>query len=430
MPRPALVITLLIVLALAAPARAQWPLTSCTTLGKNLFVRDVLTDLYLWFDEMPGANPGRHATPEGYLEALRYRPLDSTFSYLTSRAASDAFFTESRFVGIGISTAITAEGHVRVLQVFPGSPAAEAGFSRGDRILEIDGVPVSLLAGAGAIDAAFGPADAGAPVDLVVADRAGIRRAARLVKRPVTIPTVSLVRVLEAGGRRVGYIFFRNFVEPSHAALDDAFATLAAARVDDLVLDVRYNGGGLVSVAQHLASLIGGVRTDGQVFARYVHNDRNTYRNEVLRFDRRPGALSLDRLIVITTRASASASELVINALTPFMRVVIVGDRTYGKPVGQYQVPFCDKLLAPVSFSMRNADGEGDFFGGLPPTCAAPDDLEHELGDPAEGSLREALRFASTGSCTPRPGGSTHLSPGAGAAHTRAAGWQAVINAY
>lgn len=429
MPRPA-VITLLIVLALAASARAQWPLTSCTTLGKNLFVRDVLTDLYLWFDEMPGANPGRYASPERYLEALRYRPLDDTFSYITSRAAADAFFTESRFVGIGISTAITTEGEVRVLQVFPGSPAAEAGLARGDRILAIDGVAVSQLAGANAIDAAFGPAQEGAAVDLVMADRAGTRRAARLVKRPVIIPTVSLVRVLEAGGRRVGYIFFRNFVEPSHAALDDAFATLAAAHVDDLVLDVRYNGGGLVSVAQHLASLIGGVRTDGQVFARYVHNDRNTYRNEVLRFDRRPGGLSLERLIVITTRASASASELVINALIPFMRVVIVGDRTYGKPVGQYQVPFCDKLLAPVSFSMRNADGGGDFFDGLPPTCAAPDDLEHELGDPGEGSLREALTFASTGSCTARPAGSAHLSAGARAAQAPPAGWQSVVNAY
>lgn len=429
MPRSALV-TLLIVLAAPLPARAQWPLTSCSPLAKNLFIRDVFTDLYLWFDDMPAPNPARYGSSEAYLEALRHRPLDASFSYVTSRAASDAFFSESRFVGLGLSTSRTAGGEVRVLQVFPGSPAAEAGVSRGARVVSIDGVDLSQLADPAAVDAAFGPAVEGAAVEMVFTDRGGARRTARMVKRPVTIPTVSLTQVYEAGGRRVGYVFFRNFVEPSHAALDAAFAALEAASVDELVLDVRYNGGGLVSVAQHLASLIGGVRTDGQVFARYVHNARNTYRNETLRFDTRAHALSLDRLIVITTRASASASELVINALTPFMPVVIVGDRTYGKPVGQYQIPFCDKLLAPVSFTMRNADGQGDFFSGLAPACPAPDDVENELGDPAEGSLREALTFVSTGACTRRAGASSRLSAGARGGPVPAVGWRSVVNAY
>lgn len=428
MPRSAFV-TLLILLAAPLPATAQWPLTSCTPLGKNLFVRDVLMDLYLWYDEMPAANPARYPSPEAYLEALRYRPRDNAFSYVTSRAAADAFFAESRFIGLGLSTAPRGGGDLRVLEVFPASPAAEAGLSRGDRIIEVNGANVSQLTGPGALDEAFGPAVEGAAVDVVFEDREGVRRAARLVKRSVTIPTVSLTRVHEAGGRRIGYIFFRNFVEPSHAALDAAFAALAAAGVDDLVLDLRYNGGGLVSVAQRLASLVGGVRTTGHVFARYVHNDRNSYRNEALRFDARPGALSLDRLIVITTRASASASELLINALTPFMPVVIVGGRTYGKPVGQYQVPFCDKLLAPVSFSMRNADGRGEFFGGFAPTCPAADDVEHQLGDPAEASLRGALAFAATGGCGPVPDG----LPGPSALRAPPAlpaGWQSMVNAY
>ena len=110
--------------------------------------------------------------------------------------------------------------------------------------------------------------------------------------------------------------------------------------VRDLVLDLRYNGGGLVGVAQHLASLIAGVRTNGQVFAEYFHNDKNATRNRVLRFEPKPHALGLERLVVITTGASASASELVINALKPFIPVVVIGSRTYGKPVGQYQVNF------------------------------------------------------------------------------------------
>jgi C-terminal processing protease CtpA/Prc len=184
-----------------------------------------------------------------------------------------------------------------------------------------------------------------------------------------------------------------------------------------------------VDVAQHLASYIGGLRTEGLVFAEYFHNDRNTFRNRILRFQSKLQPLKLDRLIVVTTKASASASELVINALRPFMPVVVVGGTTYGKPVGQYAIGFCDLLLAPVSFALRNADGQGDFFDGFPPDCPAPDDADHQLGDPDEGSLKEALRFATTGACSARP-----LSPqekaGAPRHAPRLLGWQSVVNAY
>ena len=195
------------------------------------------------------------------------------------------------------------------------------------------------------------------------------------------------------------------------------------------MLDLRYNGGGLVSVAQHLASYIGGKRTDGLVFAEYFHNDKNTFRNHIIRFEPKPQALTLDRLIVVTTGGSASASELVINALRPFIPVTVIGSRTYGKPVGQYGIEFCDKLLAPVSFALRNANGQGDFFDGFPPDCAAPDDADHQLGDPAEGSLKEALTFATTNACSARP-----LTPQTKATiqlrAPRAIGWQSLVNAY
>jgi C-terminal processing protease CtpA/Prc len=98
------------------------------------------------------------------------------------------------------------------------------------------------------------------------------------------MPTVSMTKAYAVDRRRVGYIFFRNFVQPSDAALDEAFTTLKAAGVTELVLDLRYNGGGLVSVAQHLASLIGGVRTNDQVFAEFFHNDKNAFRNEIMRW--------------------------------------------------------------------------------------------------------------------------------------------------
>jgi carboxyl-terminal processing protease len=420
---------LVLLLALAgpiAPAAAQG--RSCTPLQQNIHVRDVMTDLYLWYQEVPAVSLTAHNTPEAYLEAVRYRPLDQTFSYITSREANDAFYSASQFIGFGFATSLH-DSELRVTQVFPGSPAQEIHLARGARILEVNGRAVAELVRSGEIGGAFGASEIGVAA-VIVFERDGVATRGRMVKRVVTIPTVSETRVITVDGRKVGYIFFRNFVEPSREALDRAFAELGNAQVTELVLDLRYNGGGLVDVARHLASLIGGTRAGGQVFAEYVHNDRNTARNRAIRFNRPSEALTIDRVIVVTTRASASASELVINSLRPFMPVWIIGDRTYGKPVGQYSTPFCDKVLAAVSFTLRNADGQGDFFEGLQPNCRAADDVERQLGDPLEGLLREALTVIATGQCSPAAAAIPSASSRRAPAFPGETGWQALVGAH
>jgi C-terminal peptidase prc len=422
-------LALVLVLLVAGTGSAEAQPPSCTVTGQTRYVRDVLDELYLWYRELPDADPARFESPEAYLDAVRFRPRDASFSYITSRAASDAFYSESQYIGLGFSTA-TGSDALRVLQVFADSPAAAAGLARGARITSIDGVGITELAAAGRLDSALGAATEGLEVTLAFVPRdGGEPRTATLRKRPVTIPTVSLTRVYDVDGRRVGYVFFRNFVRPSVAALDEAFASLREAGVTELVLDLRYNGGGLVDVAVHLAGLVGGAATRNQVFAEYRHNDRNLRRDETLRFAAPAQALQLSRVLVVTTRASASASELVINGLRPFMPVVVVGDRTYGKPVGQYVLPFCDKVLAPVSFSMVNANGQGDYFSGLPADCQAGDDIEHDLGDAAEASLAEALGFIRTGACS---ASAQALGTRRARSTTRPAvsGWASLLNAH
>jgi len=391
------------VFTLPSPARAQ--ATNCSTAGQNQYVRSVLREYYYWYRELPDPDPATFASPDEYLEAVRFRPQDTSFSYVSTEAASDAFFSESQYGGFGFRSQLVASGDLRVAEAFPGSPAAAAGLERGLRILEIDGRTIADLEAAGALGSAFGPDTIGHVTRLTVQAPDGAVREVTMAKATVTIPTVAVTRTFDVEGRRVGYVLFHNFVQPSVAALDAAFAQLTAEGATDLVLDLRYNGGGLVSVAQHLADLIGGTRTNGRLMARYVHNDLQTGRNSSLFFSDATAALSAPRLVVITTHASASASELVINALRPYLPVTIVGSNTYGKPVGQYGFRFCGKIVWPVAFSIRNAADEGDYFGGLAADCAAPDDLEHLLGDPGEGSLAEALQFAASGACSGRAAG-------------------------
>ncbi|MGQ0736310.1 MAG: S41 family peptidase [Acidobacteriota bacterium] len=422
----------LVLLALAGgllspvPAAAQSGPRNCTVTSQNLFVRDVLDEYYLWYREIPRLNPANYASPEAFLEAARYRPLDNTFSYITTRAATEAFYSASQFVGLGFSTQ-TVGSEMRLLHVFPDSPASESGLSRGDRILEINGRTLADLIANDDLGGAFGASEPGVVVALAWRAKNGDVRRATLVKRVVTIPTVSLTSTFDVDGRRVGYLFFRNFVEPSYEALNDAFAALREAGVTDLVVDLRYNGGGLVDVAVHLGSLVGGVLTNGRVFATFEHNDKNSRRNETLRFGQEAQALTLSRLFVITTRASASASELVINSLRPHVPVVVIGTPTFGKPVGQYGFTFCDKVLAPVAFKLVNADGFGDFFDGISPDCVAADDADFDLGTAQEPSLAEALHYIRTGRCSAPPAAAALRAV---VAPRQAIGWQSVVNAY
>jgi C-terminal peptidase prc len=408
------------------PAAAQSGPRNCSTVSQNLFVRDVLDEYYYWYRELPPLNPANYSSPEAYLEAARYRPLDSHFSYITSREANEAFYGESQYVGLGFSTQTTTE--MRILQVFPDSPASEAGIARGDRILEINGTRVSDLIATGRIDSAFGPSEPGVSATVLFQSLNGQQQRATMTKRVVTMPTVSHTRTFRVDGRTVGYLFFRNFVTPSYEALDAAFQSLRDAGATELVIDLRYNGGGLVNVAVHLASLVGGVVTEGRILATFQHNDKNTALNEDLRFKTAPPqTLNLARLFVITTRGSASASELLINSLRPHLPVVVIGDDTYGKPVGQYGFTFCEKVLAPVAFKLVNSEGQGDFFDGIPPDCRAADDIDHELGSADEASLSEALNFVRTSTCR---SAATSRAARKGPAPTKAVGWQSVVNAY
>lgn len=418
----------LLVLACAAGAAAQPPISHCSTTGQNLALHDVLQSQYLWYEFLPRLDPSAYQSPADYLEAVRYRPLDRGFSYVTSRAANDAFYDAGQFVGFGFAVRADA-AELRVLEVFDGGPAADAGLARGARILEIDGRSAAALAADGGTDAALEPST----VALVFAGADGVPHAVRLTKRPVTIPTIPAVRTFDAGGRRVGYLSFRTFVAPSTAALDAAFGDLRAAGVEELILDLRYNGGGLVDVAVHLASLVGGTPLAGQVFAELRHNARNRGRDRTLRFEDPAAALALRRVIVITGRATASASELVINGLRPFLPVITVGETTYGKPVGQYGVAICDSIAAPVAFASVNADGNGGYFDGLPADCPVADDVDHALGDPAESALATALAIARGGTCM-GTASAMAASPGAGDGTARrppaATGWRALVNAY
>jgi len=164
-----------------------------------------------------------------------------------------------------------------------------------------------------------------------------------------------------------------------------------------LIVDIRYNGGGSGNIATYLASYIAPVAAQGQVFYQKIHNNNWVNMNKASVFSTKPLNIDLPRVLFITTGQSLSASELLINGLKPYMDVYVIGEPSGGKPVGMYQFDFGYYAFFPVTFRSANANGEGDYFNGLPVDVNAEDDLSRQFGDTLCPNIAQVLYFIENG---------------------------------
>lgn len=371
---------------------------SCDQQDQNEWVYWLMQEYYLWNDEVPDIDPRPYETSSDLVKDVRGE-LDR-WSRVSEKSKSDAFFKEGKFLGLGYKTKRNDDDELMVTFVHEGSPADEAGMKRGDRLDVVNGFSVSELDELSAWSDVTGPNEPGVPVK-VTYSTPGTEDSDEviLVKSWIDIVTVPDVAIYDTSAGPIGYVNFMTFVEPSFGELDGAFDEFKANGVDSVVLDLRYNGGGLLSVAKHLASLLTGTDNEGLVAYAVEYNDNLADNNRVYRLDSLENSLSLDHIVFITSGRTLSASELVINMLRPYVQVDIVGDETGGKPVGSHSYDFCDQVIFPISFRLVNSSGVADYFEGFEPNCLAEDDLQHELADPAEASLFTALHIIAEGDC-------------------------------
>ncbi|HEX5791689.1 MAG TPA: S41 family peptidase, partial [Rheinheimera sp.] len=230
----------------------------------------------------------------------------------------------------------------------------------------------------------------------------GTELSANFIKSEVTTNTVLHRSVSIQGGKRVGYLVFNTFIELSETELETAFAEFAADSIDELVLDLRYNGGGLIRVANQLSTQIAQNAVQGEIFVKYRYNDKNSAQNTTTLFALGAGhsVLNLPRVLVLTTEGSCSSSELVINSLAPFVDVVQIGSTTCGKPVGQQPAIIGDYVLFAINFQTVNALDQGDYFDGLPPNCPVTDAITGDWGVATDPLYAEALNYIASGSCS------------------------------
>ncbi|WP_437600118.1 S41 family peptidase [Sorangium sp. So ce590] len=384
----------------ASDAPAEPKAEDCSTEGQNRFLFDLMKDAYLWYDRVPDVDHRAYPSPEALLEDLVDTSRDR-WSYITTKSDYEAYFEEGQTLGLGLRWSYDPEGSLRLALVHPASPAGAAGLRRGDRVLAINKIDVEQVASDDLWAEVAGPDEEGVDVSLTI-ERAGAEVFTVAVRKAVyPMTTVLNPRILQAGSATVGYLMLTTFIEPTTKELDGAFAMFRDSQIDELVLDLRYNGGGRLAVERHLASLIHRPAESGALLDVMAHNDRHAdWDKRALFEDLDQPALPLSRLVVITTGATASASETLINSLRAYMDVQIVGSTTHGKPVGMHGWSYCDKSLHPISFRVLNAKDEGDFYEGFAPDCAAVETLDAELGDTGEACLAEALHLLEHGACS------------------------------
>lgn len=402
-------------------------------LQEQLWLRSWTDDTYLWYREVPGADPRRFDTAVDYFDVLK------TFIVTDSGKEKDEFhftYTTEEWIALsqsgveasyGLQWALLQSSPPRkivVAYVQPGSPAEAAGITRGTQGIAVDGVDIENGTDLDKLNAGLFPSTPDVEHELVVLDRGATEPRTLTLKSTTLASTPVSSKLLAAPNDKVGYLLFNDHIQPAERGLVDAIANLKAAGITDLVLDLRYNGGGYLAIAAELGYMIAGPSTAGKTFEKLQFNDKHPDRNPVTGgslapevflnqaqgFSVPPGTalpfldLPVKRVFVLTGPGTCSASEALMNSLAGVdVQVIQIGATTCGKPYGFYPTDNCGTTYFSIQFQGLNAKGFGDFADGFTPTpptgCVVSDDFTHELGDPAEGRLAAALTYMTTSAC-------------------------------
>ena len=412
----------------STPSPTPTASTGCSLRERQDWAASQLREWYLFPDTLPATlSPAAYTTVDDYIDALtataRAQRKDRFFTYLTSIKAEDAYYASGSSAGFGLRFALDQSGRrLFAAEAFEGAPGLAAGIDRGTEIVAIGTTSTNLRTvsaiiaaeGTAGLTNALGPDTVGTARVMQVSDAAGTRTVT-VTKADFSLLPVSTrygAKIIQDGGQSVGYINLRTFIRTAEPALKTAFADFRAKGVTRVIIDLRYNGGGLIETAEYLGDLLGGARSTSEVFDYVTFRTEKASNNTTRFFAPKAESIAPTRIAFIGTGGTASASELVINAFTPYLHTNagLIGTNTYGKPVGQIALDkeACDDRLRVVALATQNAARNGNYYDGLASTveasCQASDEIAYQLGDPLESSTRQALNFLAGRSCTPITG--------------------------
>ncbi len=369
------------------PSFIKSDLKSCDLKSRDIFLYSFLKDAYYWSDEVADVNISQYELLEDQKLLERFKAKEDRFSFIIDFNDYDNIFNSTTANDYGYLNMMTNEANTTLVYfVYPNSPADKAGIKRSD-FLRVK---------------SFG--DDGKSATFEVYSNNGVRREVTLHTARYTKHEVLKSKIFDIANRKVGYFVLNSFVGKNiNSDLDRLFKYFKNNRVNDLIVDLRYNTGGDISIAAHLASLIAGKKSFGHIFQHHIFNKKYSSLNNNSYFDNyTPYALNLDRVFVIVTDKSASASESLISALEASendTQVIKIGQKTYGKPYSMYSIKYCNRVFFPILMKNLNSDYSEDYDNGFKPDCKVEDDYYHDFTDIDEGMLNNALFYLKNGVC-------------------------------
>ncbi len=365
----------------------------------NEFIQLTMTDVYYWYQQVPEIDVKSEPDPEKYFEQLVYE--EDIWSYITDDVEALKGSFEGRETSFGYSLTFglfsdSDDVFGLVEFVYPNTPAAEAGLKRGDLIHEMNGASISQsnyrdLLNAESLSISFGQ----------YSEQRGIFNTVTkdLVARELTLNPVLTTNIVEHEGHKIGYLFYAQYIGGFNHSLDTAFQYFMEEQITDLVIDLRYNPGGGTDAARHLCSSIAPVDivNDLETLVKFEWNDiyqqiwEDANNQDQLRItftDTTAVQMGLNRVHVLTGEGTASASELTITGLKPYMTVTTVGDTTFGKYTASitvepymyynnesYYNDFDNWGIQPIVIQYANSMGVTDFKDGFAPTIPVRDNI-------------------------------------------------------
>lgn len=398
-------LSLVLVLALGSCKKDKSGGNSTTALQDSSLL--IARDYYLWYDQIPtNFNAGQFGNPDEVMNGIRAYSIEPDFSEPVDRWSFGMLKTEWDAVSGGISGDIglviffRSSNDLRVCYVEPESVAGKAGVERSWQITKINGSTdinsgssssinaiVAAIYGSAPVSVSFLKPD-GSTIDLSLSPGA-------YQERPLALDTV-----YEAAGKKIGYMVLNSFlgnIDNMKASFSNSFQQFSTAGVTDMIVDLRYNGGGYVSLQEELANYLVPSGKNGTLMYKETFNDKLSNYNESVNFSKK-GNLSPVNIVFILSQNTASASEALINIMRPQLNVKLVGPSpSTGKPVGFFNIPVGDWYVFPVSLRLVNANNEGNYFDGLSPDKVVADGLDKPWGDLSENCLATAYSYLATG---------------------------------
>lgn len=405
---------------------------------------------YYWYAQVPKLNPldSKYAKADALLEEMRGYAINSAtkepydhYSFLDrdgtltnklmNGVSSQNFAATNGDLGLEYApAAVPNSNNVRlfVLYADKNSPAGKTGATRGWEITSVNGT-TSFTNTEASLDFVNNAITKSSSVTLGFKKPDGSTVTSTISTNsyelnPVLFDTVYTVKNGNGDDVKVGYFGMYTFAsiinekgQPTFTktVLDQTLGKFASQGIKNLIVDLRYNGGGATSTAEYLDSAIAPAAAAGKVMYTYKYNDKLTQNltstglASQVYFPSRTGGLALDNVFFIVTRNTASASELTLNNLKPYMNVRLIGDSTYGKPVGfiDFNISMYDNAHQPlyladlyaINFETMNANGAGGYFTGIKADAFAHDYVNVGWGDTKnDENLKQALNFITNGS--------------------------------